>query len=240
MTILPSRWEVELDGVYLDGKKLPDSKQQANGIKTPSLSALIDTVSTVLMLSLDIFSLYSSQGNSLIRGPSDVVNDILTKVSPSFAADPTAQPILPCDAGHNLTFQIGGKFFPVDPRDFVSQNAQGDATNCVANNVVSTDPPGVGALFSWNLGDPFLKSNMVVFYYGNLTHPSVDPPRMGFLSLVPQNADELLDQAVEEAQRRDAGKLRFVSTLTQFLCDLLQALDVLDSGTLKFDLRTAG
>ncbi|KAI0335768.1 acid protease [Cubamyces sp. BRFM 1775] len=184
--VYPLRWEVELDGVYLDGKKLPDSKQQANGIKTPSLSALIDT------------------GNSLIRGPSDIVNDILTKVSPAYASDPTAQPILPCDAGHNLTFQIGGKFFPVDPRDFVSQNAQGDATNCVANNVVSTDPPGVGALFSWNLGDPFLKSNMVVFYYGNLTHPSVDPPRMGFLSLVPQNADQLLDQAVEEAQK-DGG-----------------------------------
>ncbi|KAI0826929.1 acid protease [Trametes gibbosa] len=179
----PLRWEVDIDAVYLDGKKLPDSTQQPNGIKKPSVSALIDT------------------GNSLIRGPSDVVNSILSKVSPAYAADSTAQPLLPCDDGHNLTFQIGGKLFPVDPRDFVSQNKRGDATNCVASNVVSTDAPSLGALFSWNLGDPFLKSNMVVFYYGNLTHPSVDPPRIGFVSLVPQNADALLDDAVEDAQK---------------------------------------
>ncbi|KAI0372286.1 acid protease [Pilatotrama ljubarskyi] len=179
----PLRWEVDIDAVYLDGKKLPDSTQQPNGIKKPSVSALIDT------------------GNSLIRGPSDVVNSILSSVSPAYAADPTAQPTLPCDDGHNLTFQIGGKLFPVDPRDFVAQAKRGDAQNCVASNVVSTDPPSVGALFSWNLGDPFLKSNAVIFYYGNLTHPSVDPPRMGFVSLVPQNADELLDDAVEDAQK---------------------------------------
>ncbi|KAH9851796.1 acid protease [Lenzites betulinus] len=181
--VYPLRWEVDIDAVYLDGKKLPDSTQQPNGIKKPSVSALIDT------------------GNSLIRGPSDVVNNILSQVSPAYAADSTAQPSLPCTDGHNLTFQIGGKFFPVDPRDFVSQLNSGDATNCVASNVVSTDPPSLGALFSWNLGDPFLKSNMVVFYYGNLTHPSVDPPRMGFVSLVPQDADALLDTAVKDAQK---------------------------------------
>ncbi|KAL1950468.1 hypothetical protein VTO73DRAFT_5592 [Trametes versicolor] len=180
--VYPLRWEVEIDAVYLDGKKLADSTQQPNGISKPSVSALIDT------------------GNSLIRGPSDVVNNILSTVSPAYAADSTASPLLPCDEGHNLTFQIGGKLFPVDPRDFVAQNKQGDAANCVASNVVSTDAPSVGALFSWNLGDPFLKSNMVVFYYGNLTHPSVDPPRMGFVSLVPQNAEALLDTAVEDAQ----------------------------------------
>ncbi|KAI8978756.1 acid protease [Trametes punicea] len=182
----PLRWEVELDGVFLDGKRLPDTKEQANGIPTPSLSALIDT------------------GNSLIRGPSDVVTDILTQVSPSFANNPNAQPVLPCGAAHNLSFQIGGKLFPVDPRDFVSQFQPDDAQNCIANNVVATDPPSQGALFSWSLGDPFLKSNLVVFYYGNLTHPSVDPPRMGFLSLVPQDAGQLLDQAVGEAQK-DGG-----------------------------------
>ncbi|EIW59326.1 acid protease [Trametes versicolor FP-101664 SS1] len=180
--VYPLRWEVEIDAVYLDGKKLADSTQQPNGISKPSVSALIDT------------------GNSLIRGPSDVVNNILSTVSPAYAADSSASPLLPCDEGHNLTFQIGGKLFPVDPRDFVAQNKQGDAANCVASNVVSTDAPSVGALFSWNLGDPFLKSNMVVFYYGNLTHPSLDPPRMGFVSLVPQNAEALLDTAVEDAQ----------------------------------------
>lgn len=143
------------------------------------------------------------------------MNNILSTVSPAYAADSSASPLLPCDEGHNLTFQIGGKLFPVDPRDFVAQNKQGDAANCVASNVVSTDAPSVGALFSWNLGDPFLKSNMVVFYYGNLTHPSLDPPRMGFVSLVPQNAEALLDTAVEDAQSA-AGAFECESTLSLY------------------------
>ncbi|KIJ23518.1 hypothetical protein M422DRAFT_786152 [Sphaerobolus stellatus SS14] len=54
---------------------------------------------------------------------------------------------------------------------------------------------------SWILGDPFMKSNLVAFYFGNITHPSSDPPRMGFLSTVPTNANELLNSAVSSAQR---------------------------------------
>lgn len=80
----------------------------------------------------------------------------------------------------------------------------GDATTCIANNLVSTDPPSSGALFSWSLGDPFFKSTLVAFYYGNLTNPSVDPPRIGFLSQVPQNASTLLQEAVVDAEQ-DGG-----------------------------------
>jgi len=177
----PLRWEVPLDAVYLDGQKLNDSTIPANGLKSNSLSALIDS------------------GNSLIRGPSDVVHGILKSISTQFAADPTAKPTMPCSAAHTLAFQIGGKMFPVDPRDFVSSGS-GNTADCVADNIVTTDAPSSGTLFSWSLGDPFLKSNTVVFYYGNLTHPSVDPPRIGFLSNVPQNANQLLQQAVNGAQ----------------------------------------
>ncbi|TBU39877.1 acid protease [Dichomitus squalens] len=180
--VYPLRWEIPLDGVFLDGVKLADSAQNASGISKPSLSALIDT------------------GNSLIRGPADVVSAILANVSSTFAANASNAPLLPCAPGHNLTFQIGGKIFPVDPRDFVSQNSPGDAATCVASAVVGTDPPSSGALFSWSLGDPFLKSNLVAFYYGNLTNPSADPPRIGILSLVPSDAEEELEQAVGEAQ----------------------------------------
>ncbi len=91
--------------------------------------------------------------------------------------------------------------FPIDPRDLVTQDEVGDATICAAGNLVSTDAPSPGALFSWNLGDPFFKSNVVIFYYGNLTHPSVDPPRIGFVSTVPENASELLQTAVKLAQK---------------------------------------
>ena len=79
-------------------------------------------------------------------------------MSPAFAANPNVDPTFPCATAHNLSFQIGGKVFPIDPRDFVSQNKTGDAQTCVVSNLVSTDPPSVWALFSWSLGDPFFKS----------------------------------------------------------------------------------
>jgi len=180
--IYPLRWEVQLDAVFLDGQALPTSAISAQGISNPGVTALIDT------------------GNSIIRGPNDVVASILKSVSPAYAASSNAAPTFPCATSHNLTFQIGGKLFPVDPRDFVAQNQTGDANTCIANNVIGTDPPSSGALFSWSLGDPFFKSTLVAFHYGNLTHPSVDPPRIGFLSAVPTNADDLLEQEVKEAQ----------------------------------------
>lgn len=135
-----------------------------------------------------------------MRGPQDVVNKILSTVSPAFAANPNASPTFPCSTPHTLSFQIGGTQFPVDPRDFVSQSSADDASTCVANNVVSTDAPSTGALFEWSLGDPFLKSTLVAFYYGNLTHPSQDPPRIGFMSMVPANASQILEGDVSAAQ----------------------------------------
>ncbi|KAI0917092.1 hypothetical protein AcW2_007316 [Taiwanofungus camphoratus] len=179
--VYPLRWEVPLNNVYLDGQQLSNSTEQAQGVTSSVVSALIDT------------------GNSLIRGPQDVVNNILTTVSPAYAANSNAKPTLPCSASHTLTFQIGENMFPVDPRDFISPSHSGNASTCITSNLVATDPPSQGALFSWSLGDPFLKSNLVAFYYGNLTHPSVDPPRIGFLSMVPKNASTLLEEAVSEA-----------------------------------------
>ncbi|KAJ3872768.1 aspartic peptidase domain-containing protein [Lentinula edodes] len=182
--VYPFRWEIDIDNVYLDGKVLANSTVPATGgVDNTRVSALIDT------------------GNSLIRGPSDVVNSILTTVSPNYnPASTNSLPVLDCTAAHTLAFQIGGKMFPVDPRDFISDTKATNTKTCEADNVVATDPPGVGALFRWSLGDPFLKSTLVAFHYGNLTHPSLDPPRIGFLSMVPDNADALLTQAVEDAQ----------------------------------------
>ena len=85
------------------------------------------------------------------------MKSILSTVSPTFAANQNGVASVPCTTTHSLAFEIGGKVFPVDPRDFISANS-GDTTNCVASNVVAGDAPGKGALFSWNLGDPFLKS----------------------------------------------------------------------------------
>ncbi|KAF8660913.1 hypothetical protein AX16_001541 [Volvariella volvacea WC 439] len=181
--VYPFRWEIDIDGVFLDGQRIPDSRIPATGgVDSRRTSALIDT------------------GNSLLRGPKDVVDNILSRVSDTYnpsAADPIAE--LPCINPRTMAFQIGGKMFPVDPRDFIGQHRRGDVMTCVADNLVSTDAPSIGATFRWSLGDPFLRSNLVAFHYGNLTHPSVDPPRIGLLSLVPSNADELLVQAVNDA-----------------------------------------
>ncbi|KAF9465351.1 aspartic peptidase domain-containing protein [Collybia nuda] len=181
--VYPFRWEIDIDGVFLDGQKVPDSTIPASGVNPGRVSALIDT------------------GNSILRGPEDMVNTILRTVSPTFdSTTANAKAVVPCAVPHTVAFQIGGKMFPVDPRDFIGELQDNDATNCVADNIVSTDPPRIGSLYSWSLGDPFLKSNLVAFHYGNLTHPSVDPPRIGFLSTVPANADDLLKQAVADAQ----------------------------------------
>ncbi|KAJ8454508.1 hypothetical protein ONZ45_g19278 [Pleurotus djamor] len=182
--VFPSRWEIDIGGVFLDGRRLPDSEVPVKAPASGRVSALIDT------------------GNSLIRGPSDVVHNILRQVSPTFAAsnDPQADAVLPCSIPRTLAFEIGGKKFPVDPRDFIGQYKKNSVDNCVADNLVSTDAPSRGSLYRWSLGDPFLRSNLVAFHYGNLTHPSVDPPRIGFLSLVPQNISEVFAQAVQDAR----------------------------------------
>ncbi|KAJ7739036.1 aspartic peptidase domain-containing protein [Mycena maculata] len=191
--VYPLRWEIEIDGVFLDGQELPASTIPATGnVSSTKMSALIDT------------------GNSILRGPSDVVNNILSTVSPDYSAAVANSATLACATAHNLSFQIGGQMFPIDPRDLIGPETANNAETCVFDNIVATDPPSVGALFRWSLGDPFMKSNLVVFHYGNLTNPSVDPPRIGFLSQVPADAATLLTQAVQDAVQNGGN---FESTL---------------------------
>nr|GAT49688.1 predicted protein [Mycena chlorophos] len=180
--VYPLRWEIDLDAVFIDGKELaPSTIPATGGVSSTRMSALIDT------------------GNSLLRGPQDVVNNILSSVSTNYDGSNVDSATIACAAAHNLTFQIGGKMFPVDPRDLITPADTNNAQTCVVDAVVATDPPSVGALFRWSLGDPFFKSNLVIFHYGNLTNPSVDPPMIGFLSQVPADAVELLNQAVSSA-----------------------------------------
>ncbi|KJA24015.1 hypothetical protein HYPSUDRAFT_65826 [Hypholoma sublateritium FD-334 SS-4] len=184
------RWEIEIDGVFLEGQRLPESTTPANGVDSERVSALIDT------------------GNSLLRGPEDVVVKILQTLSPRF--DPNVAgsvPSVPCGMAPALSFQIGGQMFPIDPRDFVSQLDPEDAVACQADNLVPTDPPSYGNLFRWSLGTPFFRSNLVVFHYGNLTHPSVDPPRIGLRSNVPANAYFLMREAVKIAAEKGTSLL---------------------------------
>jgi len=167
-------WEVALDDVYLDGEKLPRSTLSSSSI---SLSALIDT------------------GNSILRGPSDVVRNIQSKLG--------ANGRFPCSEPHTIAFSIGGTLFPVDPRDFIQQVFENNAVTCTSR-LTATDPPSLsGYQFSWSLGDPFLKSVLAAFYFGNITYPSRDPPRMGFLTSVPQDAASQLVSAVAAVKTGD-------------------------------------
>ncbi|KAH9913688.1 acid protease [Epithele typhae] len=177
--IYPLVWEVPLDDVFFDGIRLPRSSLSPPSI---SLSALVDT------------------GNSLIRGPRDVLTHIAARLGDTFD----------CAIPHNLSFLIGGVLFPVDPRDFARPESlindivglnfgPARAQRCTPALAV-TDPPGDGGfLYSWSLGVPFLKSTLAAFYYGNSTHPTRDPPRVGFLSTVPSDAGESLADAVASA-----------------------------------------
>jgi len=129
-----------------------------------------------------------------------VINNILSTLSSSYDPDaPNPVAPVPCKIPHTLAFKIGGRMFPIDPRDLIGQLNPGNVATCRANSLVATDPPGIGALFRWSLGSPFLRSNLVAFYYGNLTVPSQDPPRIGILSNVPANANQLLQDAVNSA-----------------------------------------
>lgn len=66
-----------------------------------------------------------------------------------------------CAEAHNLSFQIAGTMFTVDPRDFahpLQGDSDPDSARCTPA-LAATDPPGQGGfLYSWSLGDPFLKS----------------------------------------------------------------------------------
>jgi len=117
-----------IEGVYFDGELLPPSTLSSSTIK---LSALLDT------------------GNSAIRGPADTVALIESKLGQNG--------LFSCTEPHTLAFKIGGKMFPVDPRDFAGQAYQSNVQIC-SPNLVATDPPTVGGYqFSWSLGSPFLK-----------------------------------------------------------------------------------
>jgi Eukaryotic aspartyl protease len=61
-----------------------------------------------------------------------------------------------CSTPMNMTFVIGGKNFPLDPRDFLGQ--QNGPQDCDASTLLPTDDPSPGGLMSWILGDPFMKS----------------------------------------------------------------------------------
>ncbi|KAJ3824404.1 aspartic peptidase domain-containing protein [Lentinula raphanica] len=170
----PIAWEIPIDDVYLDGQKLPRSSMVDPDI---GMTGLIDT------------------GSSLIRGPPDVIrymkNSIYResienhgKEKPEDQSTSTS-----CAMPHILSFQIGGQLFPVDPKDLVWTDEDSQRGEQCYLNVAPTDAPvrGTGGyLYSWSLGDPFLKSVLASFYYGHTTHPSWDPPRIGLMSTVSQ------------------------------------------------------
>ncbi|KAJ4000059.1 aspartic peptidase domain-containing protein [Lentinula boryana] len=183
--IYPITWEITIDDVYLDGRKLPRSTLVD---PTIGVTGLIDT------------------GNSLIRGPPDVIRymeylirqediEVDGKQKTKDSSTSTS-----CSISHTLAFKIGGNLFPIDPKDLVWIDEDSEAGKHCYLNIAPTDIPvrgenGKGGgggeyLYSWNLGDPFLKSVLASFYYGHTTHPSWDPPRIGLMSTVSQVAIE--------------------------------------------------
>ncbi|KAL1740991.1 aspartic peptidase domain-containing protein [Schizophyllum fasciatum] len=169
----PFTWEILLDAVYLDGERLPPSALPQRGIAP---SALLDT------------------GNSLLRGPADVLRAIAGRLGGD---------VFPCAEPHALEFEFGGARFAVDPRDFAVPAYEGDVEHCTAA-LAATDTPtiGEGYLYSWSLGIPFLKSVLSAYHFGDLAYPSRDAPRVGLLSTVPDDASDLYKAAFEGASSK--------------------------------------
>lgn len=105
-------------------------------------------------------------------GPKNAIHAILDATSRTPA----------CNFSHTFSFQIGGKLFPVAPQDFL-QVPTGNRRGCKASVEVIDSLMSNWSLYSWRLGSAFLRSNLVAFDYGSLTHPSTEPPRVGFMSL---------------------------------------------------------
>lgn len=91
----------------------------------------------------------------------------------------------PCADAQVLAFEFGGRRFDVDPRDFGSPIDDADSDSgegegegeggkvrrvwCTPN-LAPTDAPELGAyLYSWSLGDPFLKG-CVLLVCSNFAH----------------------------------------------------------------------
>ncbi|KAJ4480702.1 aspartic peptidase domain-containing protein [Lentinula edodes] len=225
--VYPITWEIPIDGVYLDGSRIPDPAELESG--DIGVTALIDT------------------GNSLIRGPPDVVEYIMDVIRREDASSsrPSTDTSTSCTAPHTLSFQIGGRMFPVEWRDLVwveeeededgdlqeedseyenDEKAEEDKVNgsrkrqCYLN-LAPTDVPSIpttttrgeggggGYLYSWSLGDPFLKNVIAAFYYGDTVHPSWDPPRIGFISTAPIVPTVIhgVDVEVDVESREDVG-----------------------------------
>lgn len=65
---------------------------------------------------------------------------------------------------------------------------------------------------------------MASFYYGNLTYPSVDPARIGFLSTVPSDAASDLNAAVAAASANGGNFPGKLSRGTPFKFNILTPL----------------
>lgn len=55
------RWEIPIDAVFLDGKKLANSNEQGDGVSTNIVSALIDTVGIKFLNGLSNLTIYKGK-----------------------------------------------------------------------------------------------------------------------------------------------------------------------------------
>jgi len=187
--LLCRAWEIMIDDVYLDGERLPRTNLTPSSL---DMSALLDT------------------GNSWVRGPADVVDIVKRNILAPGSAPGSDIPSLYDCTPHTLAFEIGGKMFPIDPRDLISPGSadiqlatMDQTTQCSLNLAVKVDLPKEGEggfLYSWKLGAPFLRSVLAAYYYGDLMDPSADRPRIGLLSTVPSDATDAMNRAIAEAR----------------------------------------
>ncbi|KAH9256383.1 hypothetical protein BASA81_005640 [Batrachochytrium salamandrivorans] len=104
-------------------------------------------------------------GTSLLAGPVTEVR----KLALLLGGIPfvNGEYLISCDklqSGRKLSFKLGGKWFALDPQDYIIAQVQGDVKICLLGIMGIDIPTPSGPL--WILGDVFMRKYYTVFDYG--------------------------------------------------------------------------
>ncbi|KAI0091654.1 aspartic peptidase domain-containing protein [Irpex rosettiformis] len=155
VTTLP-RWSVQLDSMTVNGTKFKFNQSSVPEADPGKQVVVLDT------------------GFTFSQMPPAAVDFIYSQMPGSFFNQTSGFWVVPCNATIPLSFEFGGKTFPVHPLDVTTTANLGNETVCVNSYRAINLPPGAAAGFDFILGDTFLKNVYTSFDYGDFIPNSED------------------------------------------------------------------
>ncbi|CAE6356758.1 unnamed protein product [Rhizoctonia solani] len=146
--------------------------------------------SPMVITNLGVTSLAAiDTGTSLIGGPPDIVAEIYRQIpnAQKGAGNLERYWIYPCTQEVNITFNFGGRTWPIESPDFKLMTSN---PNICVGAIFEVSMGGLGNpnVPQWIVGDAFLKNVYSIFRY--------DPPSVGFAQLSAATGGALLQQSV--------------------------------------------